>query len=65
MSPCSVIEEVSLRLKVPPFVTETVPVGSKAEAFKLTELSSKVPPLCRISPPLFMLRELMLDNVSD
>ena len=43
-NPCSTTEEVLFRLKEPPFVTETVPVGLKTEVVKFTELLSKVPP---------------------
>ena len=51
VSPCRTTEEVLFRVKDPPFVTETVPVGLKTEAVNCKELLSKVPPFCRTSSP--------------
>ena len=62
VSPCRTTEEVLFRLKEPPFVTETVPVGLKTEVVKFTELLSKVPPFCRTSSPLLTLSEPLLDK---
>ena len=62
VSPCRTIEEVLFRLKVPPFVTETVPVGLNTEALKLKELPLTVPPLLRTSSPLLTLNKLELEN---
>ena len=62
VSPCSTTEDVPFRAKVPPFVTEIVPVGLNTEALSCKELPLTVPPFLRTSSPLLTLSELELDK---